>query len=622
VDHGKTTLADHLIGTGGMLPGILAGHLRALDYLESEQERGITIEASIASFTIEQDETYLINLIDTPGHVDFSGKVTDALYLVDNSLIIVDAVEGVMAQTITVLHQALREQLNLVLFINKIDRLITELHFDKSQLRGRIEGITGETHVICQGTKYQGLIPSFSNNRVLIGSALHGWAVDQLTATEIGGIDRIISLYAGGFKKENIPAVAKIGIVFKNTMVSQFIAPDDFQQLYYPKENYRFLADNFSSDLQHCVPSGKVMCQVGKKFRDDDKDIISLVRIISGTLSTGQKLYSLSLRAWVQVIKILQFRGNRSIALEQASAGYIVGIVGTLNIPTGDILLPEEFDGRSPALHYIQEPVISQVIEPVNYEDIDDLIDELTIIAQIYPNVQFEQRGDTGELVISGIGPLQLEIILEELEEQGFDIYISPPQRVEYLALETDEQQMGLLSGNTAHAFRNTGEYVDGVIYTDDLNNSLKIHINEGSLDEKAILSIFHTKLRNPVRLRGKIRELGLDLDIHENIGDLNYEETLVYFTQLLNQVFNDLGFVPVRPWVKFRVRCPESYIGRVVNEIQKLQGTVLKIITQETEQIIAMIPVEKMTLIVDTLRRAADGNILWEILSTEYIEK
>ncbi|MFV2015837.1 MAG: GTP-binding protein, partial [Candidatus Heimdallarchaeota archaeon] len=98
VDHGKTTLSDHFIACGGILPKHLAGQLRALDDLPEEQKRGITIETSYTSIILSYlEENFLINIIDTPGHVDFSGKVAESLRLVDGAFILVDAVEGIMA---------------------------------------------------------------------------------------------------------------------------------------------------------------------------------------------------------------------------------------------------------------------------------------------------------------------------------------------------------------------------------------------------------------------------------------------------------------------------------------------------------------------------------------------
>ena len=129
VDHGKTTLADALVSSNGIISSRLSGQLRYMDSRPDEQERGITMKSSAVSlcFVDQTKIEYLINLIDSPGHVDFSGEVSTAVRLCDGGLVVVDVVEGVQPQTKVVLQQAWQEGISPVLVLNKIDRLIVEM---------------------------------------------------------------------------------------------------------------------------------------------------------------------------------------------------------------------------------------------------------------------------------------------------------------------------------------------------------------------------------------------------------------------------------------------------------------------------------------------------------------
>jgi len=182
IDHGKTTLSDNLIAGAGMMSEELAGKSRVLDFDDQESARGITINAASASMVHSVEGTdYLINLIDTPGHVDFGGDVTRAMRAVDGCFILACAVEGPMPQTETVVRQALKEKVKPVLFINKVDRLINELQITPEDMMERFKiTITKINQLIRQFApedKKKEWQVSVADGTVAFGSAYHNWGI-------------------------------------------------------------------------------------------------------------------------------------------------------------------------------------------------------------------------------------------------------------------------------------------------------------------------------------------------------------------------------------------------------------------------------------------------------------
>jgi elongation factor 2 len=202
VDHGKSTLTDSLIAKAGIISGEAAGNARTTDTRQDEQERGITIKSTGVSLYFESDVQepgtvvpYLINLIDSPGHVDFSSEVTAALRVTDGALVVVDYVEGVCVQTETVLRQALSEKIKPVMMINKIDRGILELQVDGETMYQNFQRVIENANVIISTYEFEDMGESQqvdpTKGTVAFGSALFGWAFT---------LTRFASTYSEKFK--------------------------------------------------------------------------------------------------------------------------------------------------------------------------------------------------------------------------------------------------------------------------------------------------------------------------------------------------------------------------------------------------------------------------------------
>lgn len=182
IDHGKTTFSDNLLAGCGMMSEDLAGKQLVLDYEEQEQDRGITINTASASMVHKfEEKEYLINLLDTPGHVDFGGDVTRAMRAVDGAIVLVCAVEGAMPQTETVLRQAIREKVKPVLFINKVDRLINELKLTPEEMQQRFIKIISKYNQLLNNIVPKELKGKWNvkveDGTVAFGSAYYNWAI-------------------------------------------------------------------------------------------------------------------------------------------------------------------------------------------------------------------------------------------------------------------------------------------------------------------------------------------------------------------------------------------------------------------------------------------------------------
>ncbi|PIZ48787.1 elongation factor EF-2, partial [Candidatus Woesearchaeota archaeon CG_4_10_14_0_2_um_filter_57_5] len=345
IDHGKTTFSDNLLGGAGMISEELAGHQLALDFHEDEQERGITIDAANVSMVHDFEEAgikqeYLINLIDTPGHVDFGGDVTRAMRAIDGAIVLCDCVEGIMPQTETVLRQALRERVKPVLFINKADRLIKELQLGPEGMQERFLKIIASVNQLIVriaekefGSKWQANV---NEGSVAFGSAFHKWAL-SIPYMKHNGITfkDIINCY----ENDNYKEAAKIAPLHKvvlNMVVRHLPDPKQAQPYRVPKIWHGDVDSVEGKALLSCDPNGPVGFVTTKIVFDKHAGEVAAGRLFSGSIRSGQELYMNGLKQTVRVQQVSVYNGAKREIVDEVVAGNIAGVVGLKNVYSGE----------------------------------------------------------------------------------------------------------------------------------------------------------------------------------------------------------------------------------------------------------------------------------------------
>src|SRR5438552_8410749 len=285
----NTTLSDSLIAGAGMISEELAGSQLFMDYDEQEQSRGITINAAIASMVHDfEGGQYLINLIDPPGHVDFSGDLTRAMRAIDGVIILVDAVEGIMPQTETVIRQALKERVRPVLFINKVDRLVNELKISPDMMQQRFQKIITEVNNRIRkwlpedlGEKWMVNVEAGS---VAFGSAYHKWAVSAPFTKRTGiGFKDVYKHAQEGTMKE-LAKKAPLHSVVLNMVIRHLPNPLEAQKVRIPIIWKGDLESPVGKAMMTVDENGPVGYMVTKIIVDPQAGEVAAARLFSGKI--------------------------------------------------------------------------------------------------------------------------------------------------------------------------------------------------------------------------------------------------------------------------------------------------------------------------------------------------
>jgi elongation factor 2 len=434
IDHGKTTLSDTLLAGAGMLNEALAGTACVMDFDPQEKERGITIYAANASMVHTfNGKDYLINLIDTPGHVDFGGDVTRAMRAVDGVIVLSDAVEGIMPQTETVIRQALRERVKPVLFINKVDRLMNELKLTPEQMQQRflniIQGVNALIQKYAEDEYKTKWMVNINDGSVAFGTAKKKWAISVPLMKEAGISFKDIIEYTEAGKEAELAKRAPLYKVILDMVIRHLPNPEVAQKYRVPKIWPGDMGSEDGKHMLNCNPDGPLAAVISKVYPTQHSGYVATVRIFSGKIVAGQEVFLTGKGTAARVQQVGVYRGQQRLAVDEVDAGNIVGIVGLKDASSGETLCAP--DHRIPgfeAIKHIFEPVVTKAIEPKKPQDLTRLIEFLRKAAREDTTLQIKINEETGEYLVSGLGELHLDAKVErKLKDEDIEVSISPP---------------------------------------------------------------------------------------------------------------------------------------------------------------------------------------------------
>ncbi len=667
IDHGKTTLSDNLLARAGMISDQLAGEQLFMDYDDQEQERGITIYSANISMVHElEGEKFLINLIDTPGHVDFGGDVTRAMRAVDGALVVVDAVDGVMPQTETVLRQALKERVKPILFINKVDRLINELQLSPQEMQQRFQKIIAEVNDLIKKIAPEEYKKDWQvnvkNGEVAFGSALLNWAISMPYMDKSGISFADIIDKVNNDKNEELAEEAPLHEVTLDMVVNHLVNPLEAQKYRIPSIWDGDPESEEGKDMQECNRDGNFVGVVTNVESDKHAGTICTVRMFSGTVNEGQDVFGIGSRSKQRVQKVGIYSGPRKLPVDQVPPGNIAALTGA-DYSTGETLVePGKEIEPFEKIEHVFEPVVTKSIEPKNTSDLPDLIEALQKRAKEDNTIKISIDEETGETLVSGLGELHIEAKIERyLEEQGIDIQVSEPIVVYRESVEGESEEFLGKSPNKHNKFwlsvekvpedayekLMSGDVPTGKVRSKD-EDTIREELRDTELDKEDIQKIhninngnlFVDKTRG-VKHLNEVMELIVkaftniceegplanepcmklmvklhDADIHEDHVHRGPAQVIPAVRESITRGMIDAGVKMLEPKQIVQINTPQQKMGGAMKEVNNRRGQILNMEEEDdSSKIKASLPVAEMFGFEAALKSATGGKGFYNLM-------
>lgn len=654
IDAGKTTTTERILFYTGKIHkiGEIDDGQATMDWMTQEQERGITIQSAA---TTTYWNNCQINIIDTPGHVDFTAEVERSLRVLDATVAVLCAVGGVQPQTETVWHQADRYHVPRLCFVNKMDRLGASF-FDV------LEDVKVKFGVICvplqipigSGDSFKGVIDlikmqeiywdestqgekftitSISPERLEQAMLWHERMLDSLSSFS----DEITELILNEedvseelIRKEIKRGLLSLSIVpflcgsaRKNIGIQPLL---DAISWYFPSplETKAITAYNIKKKEDVSVSCKKDATPLALAFKiqyDKEKGLLCYVRMYSGSIRTGSMVYNVSKKKKERVNRILRMHSNKTEQIESVEAGDIAVFIGLKEVQTGDTL---SIESSSLLLENMEfpEPVISVAVESESLSERDKLKDALVILSKEDPTFKSKEDEETGQLIISGMGELHLEVLTSRLlEEFNIKAKVGKAQVTyrESIEKETTHTQKysKIISGK-----ENTAELTlkvlplkrgEGNKFYSEVKGYAQGQVKSGGLPLEVLSAIENTITSS---FSSGIRFGYPCVDVEVILTDAVYKEessTVFAFescvAMCMQEALLEANPTLLEPYMNVEIVCPKDFVGDAMNRITQRGGLIISMEEKGEAQLIhAKASMEKMFGFSTDLRSATQG--------------
>lgn len=656
IDAGKTTVTERILYYTGRSHRMGEVHdgTAVMDWMEQEQERGITITSAVTTCHWRDHE---LHLIDTPGHVDFTIEVERSLRVLDGAIAVFCAVGGVEPQSETVWHQADRYLVPKIAFVNKMDRTgadygnVLRQIAEKFQIQPLLLQLP-----LGQESDFRGVVDLLHQQQIVwldetLGAEFACREIDpklmpavaeareQLVARLAESDEELMERYLEGEEiaaADLIPIIRRLTLQLKvvpvlcgsalrnkgiqpllDAIVDFLPSPQDIPPVTGINPQTKDQEQRLSSEQEpFAALAFKIFMDQGRK--------LTYARIYSGTLKVGDEVLNVSRGGIEKVSRIFQMHANKRDRLERSGAGNIVALMGLKAASTGDSLCaPKHPILLEPIDAY--EPVMAIAVEARTRADQEKLLDSLAKLSEEDPTFRFSENPDTGQTIISGMGELHLEIVLGRLaRDYHVGVNAGRPQVVYRETVSRQASAQGVFDREIAGARHYAMVEVHLIPQPRSAGNAIVHRISDGSIPE-LFLPAIEEGIRDGLNggpLMGypvvDVETVVLRGSYHESFStDLAFR---VAASMAFKQAFEQATPLLLEPYMAVEVLVPDESLGEVLGDINLRRGRVESISARKAIQVVSgVVPLSRMFGYATTLRSATQGRATFSMHFSHY---